>query len=88
MVVLVPIAFLVPAVLVFIPPPMALPPATFPRIVQFTTLVICQHAVRSVSLDCLVEFVFCVSDLALTSAEGFCLNARNSGAKQKRHENN
>jgi len=34
------------------------------------------------------KFVFCVSDLALTSVEGFCLNARNSGAKQKRHENN
>jgi len=39
-VVLVPIAFRVPAVLVFIPPLMPLTPATLPRIVQFTTLVI------------------------------------------------
>jgi hypothetical protein len=74
-VVLVPIALRVPAVLVFIPPPMTLPPATRPRIVQFPALVICQPAVRSVSPDCLVEFMFCVSDPALTSVEGFCLNA-------------
>jgi hypothetical protein len=86
-VVLVPIAFRVPAALVFIPPPMTLPPATLPRIVQFTTLVICQPAVWPVSPDCLVEFMFCVSDPALTSVEGFCLKARHCGAKQKRSKN-
>jgi hypothetical protein len=86
-VVLVPIAFRVPAALVFIPPPMALSPTTLPRIVQFPALVICHHAARSVSSDCLVEFMFCVSDPALTSVEGFCLKARHCGAKQKRSKN-
>ena len=87
MVVLVPIAFLVPAALMFTPPLMPLPPATLPRIVQFPALVICHHAVRSVSSDCLVEFMFCVNDPALTSVEGFRLKARHCGAKQNRREN-
>jgi hypothetical protein len=86
-VVLVPIAFRVPAALVFVPPPMPLTPATLPRTVQFTTLVVCQSAVASVSLDCLVEFMFSVSDSALTSVEGFCLKAWHCGAKQQRCEN-
>jgi hypothetical protein len=86
-VVLVPITFRVPAALVFIPPPMALSPATLPRIVQFPALVICHHAVASVSLDCIVEFMFSVSDSALTSVEGFCLKAWHCGAKQQRCEN-
>jgi hypothetical protein len=71
----------------FIPPLMPLTPATLPRIVQFPALVICQHAVRPVSSDCLVEFMFCVSDSALTSAKGFCLKAGHCGAKQNRCEN-
>ena len=87
MIVLVPIAFLVPAALMFTPPLMPLPPATLPRIMQFPALVICRHAVQSVSSDCLVEFMFCVSDPALTSVEGFCLKARRHGAKQNRCEN-
>jgi hypothetical protein len=86
-VVLVPIAFRVPAVLVFIPPPMPLTPATLPLVVQFTTLVICLSAVASVFLDCLVEFMFCVSDPTLTSVEVFCLKAQRCGAKQNREEN-
>jgi hypothetical protein len=86
-IVLIPIAFLVPAVLVFLPPLMPLTPATLPRIMQFTTLVICLSAMASVSLDCLVEFVVCMSDPALTSVEGFCLKARRCGAKQKCCEN-
>jgi len=84
---LVPIAFLVPAVFVFIPPLMPLTPATLPRIVQFTTLVICLFAVVSVSLNCLVEVMFCVSDSALTFVEVFCLKARHYGAKQNCGEN-
>jgi len=55
MVVLVPIAFLVPAALMFTPPLMPLTPATLPRIVQLTTLVICPYAMASVFLDCLVS---------------------------------
>jgi hypothetical protein len=53
-VVLVPVAVCVPAVLVFIPPLMPLAPATLPRIMQFTTLVICLSAVASVPVNCLV----------------------------------
>lgn len=86
-VVLVPIAFCVPAVPVFIPPSVSFAPATLPHIVQFTTLVISLSAVPSVPLDCLVEFMFSVSDSTLTSVEVFCPKARCGGAKQKCHEN-
>jgi hypothetical protein len=82
-VVLVPIAVRVPAVVVFIPPPMPLTPATLPRTVQFTTLVICLFAVASVSVNCFVEFMLRVSNSALTSVLVFCLKARHGGAKQK-----
>ena len=87
MVVVVPVAFRAPAVLVLIPPPMPLAPTTLPRLVQFTTLVIRLRAVSSVSLDCLVEFMVRVSDSALTLVDTFCLNARHCGAKQNRSEN-
>jgi hypothetical protein len=86
-VVIVPIVFRAPAVLVFIPPSMPLTPATLPRLVQFTTLVIRLFAVPSVPLDCLVEFMVRVSDSALTSVDVFCLKARHCGAKQNRCEN-
>ena len=80
-IVLVPIAFLMPVTLVFLPPPMLLTPATLPRIMQFTTLVICLSAVASVFLNCFVEFMVSVSDSALTLVEVFCLKARHYGGK-------
>jgi len=80
-IVLIPIVFLVPAALVFLPPLMPLTPAMLPRIMQFTTLVICLSAVASVSLDCLMELMVCVSDSALTLVEVFCLKARHCGGK-------
>jgi hypothetical protein len=80
-IVLVPIVFLVPAALVFLPPLMPLMPATLPRIMQFTTLVICLSAVASVFLNCFVEFMVSVSDSALTLVEVFCLKARHYGGK-------
>jgi hypothetical protein len=86
-VVLVPIMFLVPAAVVFLPPLMPFMPAMLPRFVQLTTLVICLSAVASMFLDCLVEFMFCVSDPALTSVEVFCLKARHCRAKHNRCEN-
>ena len=88
MVVLVPITILVPAVVVFIPPLMPLPPATLPRVVQFTTLVICLIAIASVSVNCLVEFMLRVSDSTLTSGLVFCLKARHWGAKQRSRKSN
>jgi len=80
-IVLIPVVFLVPAALVFLPPLMPLTPTMLPRIMQFTTLVICLSTVASVSLDCLVEFVVCVSDSALTFVKVFCLKARHYGGK-------
>ena len=82
MVVLVPITFLVPAALVFLPPLMPLMPAVLPRSVQFTTLVIGLSAVASVFPHRFVEFVFCMSDSALTFVEISCLNSWRCGAKQ------
>jgi hypothetical protein len=86
-VVLVPIALGVPAVLVFIPPPMPLTPATLAHVVEFATLVLGLLAVASVPLDCLVEFMLCVSHPPLTSVEVFCVKPRCGGAKQNREEN-
>ena len=83
-VVLVPVAICVPAVVVFIPPPMLLTPATLPRTVQFTTLVVRLAAVASVFLDCLMQFMVGVGDSALTSVSVFCVKARHRTAKQKR----
>jgi hypothetical protein len=85
-VVFVPVAICAPAVFVFIPPPMLLTPATLPRIVQFTTLMICLAAVPSVSVNCLVKGMLGVSDPALTSCLVFCLQAGRCGAKQKRRQ--
>ena len=81
MVVLVPIMFLVPAAVVFLPPLMPFMPAMLPRFVQLTTLVICLSAVASVFLDCLVEFMIRVSYSAPTSVEIFGLKTRHCGAK-------
>ena len=69
MVVIVPITFLVPSAIVFLPPLMPLMPAMLPRFVQLTTLVVCVPAVASVFFNCLVEFMFRVSDSALTFVE-------------------
>jgi hypothetical protein len=64
---LVPITIRVPAVIMFIPTPMPLSPATLSCVVQFTTLKICLTAIVSVFLNCLMEFMLGVSDAALTS---------------------
>jgi len=86
-VVLVPIALGMPAVLVFIPPPMPLTPATLAHVVEFATLVVGLLAVASVLLDCLVEFMFRVRHPPLTSVEVFCVKPRCGSAKQNREEN-
>lgn len=82
MVVLVPVAFGAPPVLVFIPPAMALPPATFACLVQFTTLVLGLPAVASMSLDGLVEFMLRMSDSALAAVYVFRMKARHRGEEQ------
>jgi hypothetical protein len=86
-IVLVPIAFRVPAVLVFIPPPVSLAPATLARRVEFVTLVIGSFAVASVSLDRTMQLMLLVDDPALTSIHIFRLKLRQGGRKQQSSNN-
>jgi hypothetical protein len=81
-VVLVPIVFGAPAVLVFVPPAMLLTPATLSGFVQFTTLVIGLPAVATMSLDGLVEIVLGVSDSTLTAVDVFRVKPWHSSEKQ------
>jgi len=85
-VVLVPIVFGAPAVLVFVPPAMLLPPATLSGFVQFTTLVIGLPAMATVSLDGLVEFMLGVSYSTLTAVDVFCVKPWHSGEKHGCHQ--
>jgi hypothetical protein len=80
--VVVPVALGVPAVLAFVPPLVAFPPATLPRLVQFQTLVICLPAVASMSLDGKVDLMLRVSDSALAVVVAFCVKSRNCCEKQ------
>jgi hypothetical protein len=66
-VVLVPVALGVPAVLVLIPPAVPFGPAVLAGFVQFAAFVICLATVASMFFDCLVEFVVGVGDPALAS---------------------
>jgi hypothetical protein len=54
---------------------MPLMPAMLASFIQLVTLVVCLPTVASVFLHCLVEFMLCVSDSALTFVEVFCLQA-------------
>jgi hypothetical protein len=81
-VVLVPITFGAPAVLVLVPPAMLLTPATLSRFVQFAPLVISLPAVPSVSLDGLVKFMLSVSNSPLAAVNVFCVHAWRSGKQQ------
>ena len=67
MVVVVPVAFGVPAVFVFVPPSVIFTPAALARLVQFVALVVCLRAMASMFLDGLVEFMIGVNDAALTA---------------------
>src|ERR1700687_830980 len=81
-VVLVPIAFRAPAVLVLVPPAMLLTPATLARGVQFTTLVIGLAAVPSVPLDGLVEIMLSMRNSPLAAFNVFCVHAWRYGEEQ------
>jgi pilus assembly protein TadC len=70
-VVLIPIAFFVPAVFVFIPPFLVLAPAALACVVQFAALVIGPPTVAPVSSDGLMKFVFVVNDPTLAVLYGF-----------------
>jgi len=66
-VVVVPIAFRVPAVAVFVPPAMALVPAVFPRFTQFVAGTIRLLALPTVMLHGFVQFVVRLGDAALAT---------------------
>lgn len=67
MIPIVPVVLLVPAVLVFVPPPMILAPAAFPSLAQFVPLMVRLTAVAPVAFDRLMQFVLCVLDAPLAS---------------------
>ena len=61
----VPIAFVVPTMLVFIPPTMMFAPALFPCVPQLAAFVIGLTAVASMMFDRFVQIVFGMPDPAL-----------------------
>src|SRR6266481_9679504 len=66
-IVVVPIAFRVPAVAVFVPPAMALVPAVFPRFTQFVAGTIRLLTLPTVMLHGFVQFVVRLGDAALAT---------------------
>jgi hypothetical protein len=66
-VVVIPIAFRVPAVAVFVPPTMVLVPAVFPRVTQLMARTIRLLALPSVMLHGFMQFVVRLGDAALAT---------------------
>ena len=81
-VVFVPIVFGAPAMLVFIPPPVLLAPATFAGFVQLAALMISLSAVASVLLDGLVKLMLGMLDAPLASVGIFGMSTRHCGEPQ------
>ena len=73
MVALVPVAFLVPAPLVLIPPAMMLAPALFTRFPQLVPFVIRLPAVPPMMLNRFMQFVLSVRDPPLAALIDFFL---------------
>lgn len=71
MVVLIPIALLMPAMFVLVPPAMVLAPAAFTRQVQFAAFVIGLTAVAAVAINRLMQFVFSMHNPSLASVRIF-----------------
>jgi hypothetical protein len=66
-IVVIPIAFRVPAVAVFVPPTMALGPAAFPRFTQFEARTTRLLALPTVMLHGFMKFVVRLGDAALAT---------------------
>jgi hypothetical protein len=81
-IVVIPIAFRVPAVAVFVPPTMALVPAVFPRFTQFVAGTIRLFAFPTVMLHGFVEFVVRLGDAALATVVVIRKRTRRSGEGQ------
>jgi hypothetical protein len=83
---LVPIAFGVPTMFVFVPPSMTLTPATFAGGVQLATFMIGLSAMASMSLDRFVKIVLPMRDTLLASIHAFGVQPRCCGEEQSRHQ--
>ena len=70
MVVIVPVAVVMPAMVMLIPPNLALSPAPLASFVQFMTPVVCLPAVIAMVLYGLMEFVFRVRGPPVASVVG------------------
>jgi len=66
-IVVIPIAIGVPAASVLVPPAMSLPPAAFPRFMQFVASMFRLAAIPTVMFRSFVEFVICLGDAPLAS---------------------
>jgi len=79
---LIPVAFSAPPVLVLIPPPMLLTPATLARFVQFPALVLRLPAVTPVSLNGLMQFMLSVFNSTLAAVYVVRVNPWHCGKEQ------
>ncbi len=84
MVVFIPVAVGVPAVLMFIPPAMLFAPAAFAGCMEFATLMIGLTAVPSMALDGPVKFMFLVSNAALAAVDFVGVQPWRRGEEQER----
>jgi hypothetical protein len=82
MIMLVPIPLLMPAMLVLIPPPVILIPASLSRRMQFATLVLRLLAVTPMMLNRLMKFVLGMHDAPLASILIFRMRARSRHHRQ------
>src|SRR2546421_2223937 len=77
-IVVIPIAFGMPAVAVFVPPAVPLIPTVLPRFVQFVPSVVRLSAVPTVMLHGFVKFVVRLGDAALATIVAFSGRPRRS----------
>jgi hypothetical protein len=86
-IVLVPVAFGVPAVLVLVPPLVTLAPAALARFAQFVALAIGFGAVAAMFFDGFVQFVLGMSHAALASVIVFGVKLWDGGEQQRCRQN-
>ena len=83
MVAVVPVAFLMPAPLVLIPPPMMLAPASFPRFPQLASFVIRLPAMAPVMLNRFMQVVLGVLDPSLAPLIDFLARLRERSRRSR-----
>src|SRR5262249_5284059 len=82
MIVVVPIALIVPTAFMFIPPAMAVFPAPYPCFMELVSPVVCLSAVITVLFNGAVQLVVCVNQLPLAIIFG--INSRRSRQEHAR----